>query len=122
MPGLREAKALRTLGLESTALTDAAGSVLAAVLRGGTPLTTLKLQHNGLGDKAAGEIAESLEAATASGASSLERLLLQRNRITDRGARALQGVVPRTGLLELDVRFNLVMKEQLLAAIDEACA
>eukprot|EP00966_Prymnesium_polylepis_P092310 2137135-Prymnesium_polylepis.1 len=122
VPGLRAAAGLLTLGLESTGLGDAGGSALAGVLRGGSSLTSLKLQHNGLGDRAAAELADALEEATAAGRSSLEQLLLQRNRISDRGAKALASVVSRTCLLELDLRFNLVMREQLLAELSESCA
>lgn len=121
-PGLRCASELESLGLESTGMSDKGGCVLAAQLRRGSSLKCLRLGHNRLGDECAVAMANALELAVPSGAWDPQKLALQRNRINDRGAKALQRVLMETGLTELDLRFNLVLGEKLLSAIQDACA
>ncbi|KAL1504312.1 hypothetical protein AB1Y20_010719 [Prymnesium parvum] len=119
---LSKLPSLRSLGLESTGLSDRGGRALASCLRKGSSITTLRLQYNGLGDDAAVDFAAALQSGADSGVWSLERLLLQRNRISDRGATALQAVLAKTRVVELDLRFNLIVRERVLLSIKEACA
>ena len=112
---------LRTLGLDGIGLTDAAGTAIAEALRGRSSLTFLKLQHNSLTDKTAAELATCIREAVERGKPTLQRLLLQRNRIGDKGATALEAAITGSGVIELDLRSNLVTRPRLLPRIEAIC-
>lgn len=122
LPALCEINGLTLLGLDSTGLSNESAASLVSLLSRGSPLMVLKLQHNRLGDQAALSIASALESGSATGGLALERLMLQRNRISDRGAAAFQAVISKTRLVELDLRFNLIVSKPILAAIQDGCA
>ena len=113
-PGLREC-GLSVLGLGGSSVGDIGGEI-AAALRGGAKLTTLKLQHNTLTDASAVELADAARSAR------VRTLLLQRNKIGDKGAAALEKAVEEGKMLiECDLKYNLVTRPRLLARIDAAC-
>lgn len=114
-PGLREC-GLSVLGLDGSSVGDIGGKEIAAALRGGAKLTTLKLQHNTLTDASAVELADAARSAR------VRTLLLQRNKIGDKGAAALEKAVEEGKMLiECDLKYNLVTRPRLLARIDAAC-
>ena len=121
--GLPQARALRSLGLESCGLRDGCGAALASVLEGCASLGTVRLQHNKLGDRTMTAVAQALSKPGSAGAR-LERLHLQHNSIGDRGASALREFAEGAAAASLeliDLRFNLVTRSSTLNAIEAAC-
>jgi len=105
---------LKILTLEENMLTRGAGSVLADLAMGGTPLEALLLARNELGDTGAQALASALQ-----GGSRLARLDLSENGLAADGLAALLGTSPVGGssaLRSLDVGGN-----EKIGAVLAAC-
>ena len=88
-PGLREARALSTLGLDGVGLGDGGGREVAAALRSNClpALACLRLQHNSLTDATAVALADAVVTAAEAvkpRRAQLRKLLLHHNKVGER--------------------------------------